>query len=111
MAWEKEAGAELVVACLPVGKLRSDSSGCFSFKLCLVPLADIEERLLQEPLKHADFFNLQELFSVQELFDARVHLGHKKSSRHRSVLANHDKVSSLAGFTQSTRLSARIAKT
>ncbi|XP_029142900.1 28S ribosomal protein S2, mitochondrial-like [Protobothrops mucrosquamatus] len=47
------------------------------------PEDDIEERLLQEPLKHADFFNLQELFSVQELFDARVHLGHKKSSRHR----------------------------
>ncbi|KAM3825428.1 small ribosomal subunit protein uS2m [Vipera latastei] len=47
------------------------------------PKDDIEERLLQEPLKHADFFNLQELFSVQELFDARVHLGHKKSSRHR----------------------------
>lgn len=39
----------------------------------------------EEPLRHADFFRLRELFSRRELLDARVHLGHKKGSRHRPV--------------------------
>ncbi|XP_061460495.1 small ribosomal subunit protein uS2m [Rhineura floridana] len=42
-----------------------------------------DEMLLSEPLRHADFFNLQELFSLRDLFEARVHLGHKKGCRHR----------------------------
>ncbi|KAM4665010.1 small ribosomal subunit protein uS2m [Discoglossus pictus] len=44
---------------------------------------DFKERIITEPLKHPDFFNLKELFSIKELFDARVHLGHKKGCRHR----------------------------
>nr|XP_028570558.1 28S ribosomal protein S2, mitochondrial isoform X1 [Podarcis muralis] len=40
------------------------------------------DRLLGEPLKNPDFFNVQELFSLKDLFDARVHLGHKKGCRH-----------------------------
>lgn len=43
----------------------------------------IQDKLLEEPLKHPDFFNVQELFSLRDLFDARVHLGHKKGCRHR----------------------------
>ncbi|KAM9324245.1 small ribosomal subunit protein uS2m [Gastrophryne carolinensis] len=39
--------------------------------------------LIAEPLKHPDFFNVRELLSVRALFDARVHLGHKKGCRHR----------------------------
>nr|XP_056710596.1 28S ribosomal protein S2, mitochondrial [Euleptes europaea] len=39
--------------------------------------------LEQEPLRHADFFRLHELFSLRDLLHARVHLGHKKGSRHR----------------------------
>ncbi|XP_075295221.1 small ribosomal subunit protein uS2m [Opisthocomus hoazin] len=42
-----------------------------------------DEELLSEPLGHADFFNVRELFSLKDLFDARVHLGHKKGCRHR----------------------------
>ncbi|XP_026545682.1 28S ribosomal protein S2, mitochondrial isoform X2 [Notechis scutatus] len=60
--------------------------GTLSVAAASQPQDDIEEKLLREPLKHADFFNLQELFSLQELFDARVHLGHKKSSRHRYMV-------------------------
>ncbi|XP_045702171.1 28S ribosomal protein S2, mitochondrial isoform X2 [Phyllostomus hastatus] len=45
--------------------------------------ADLQDRVLSEPLKHSDFFNLKELFSVRTLFDARVHLGHKAGCRHR----------------------------
>uniref|UniRef100_A0ABM5F735 Small ribosomal subunit protein uS2m n=1 Tax=Pogona vitticeps TaxID=103695 RepID=A0ABM5F735_9SAUR len=44
---------------------------------------DVKEKLLQEPLRHPDFFNVQELFSLRDLFDAQVHLGHKKGCRHR----------------------------
>ncbi|XP_070615730.1 small ribosomal subunit protein uS2m [Erythrolamprus reginae] len=62
--------------------------GTLSVAKASQPEDDIEEKLRWEPLKHADFFNLQELFSVKELFDARVHLGHKKSSRH-SYAAKH----------------------
>ncbi|XP_063172312.1 small ribosomal subunit protein uS2m isoform X2 [Candoia aspera] len=60
--------------------------GTLSVAAASPPEDDIKERLLCEPLKHADFFNLQELFSVRDLFDARVHLGHKKSSRHRFMV-------------------------
>lgn len=44
---------------------------------------DLQDRVLSEPLKHSDFFNVKELFSVRSLFDARVHLGHKAGCRHR----------------------------
>ena len=47
------------------------------------PAPDLNERILSEPLKHFDFFNVKELFSVRSLFDARVHLGHKAGCRHR----------------------------
>ncbi|KAM8945102.1 small ribosomal subunit protein uS2m isoform 1-T1 [Lycaon pictus] len=45
--------------------------------------ADISHHILSEPLKHSDFFNVKELFSVRSLFNARVHLGHKAGCRHR----------------------------
>ncbi|XP_036863624.2 small ribosomal subunit protein uS2m [Manis javanica] len=45
--------------------------------------SDLHHSILSEPLKHADFFNVKELFSVRSLFDARVHLGHKAGCRHR----------------------------
>ncbi|MBN3322395.1 RT02 protein, partial [Atractosteus spatula] len=41
------------------------------------------EKLLTEPLKHPDFFRVSELFSLKDLFEARVHLGHKRGCRHR----------------------------
>ncbi|XP_040091503.1 28S ribosomal protein S2, mitochondrial, partial [Oryx dammah] len=47
------------------------------------PRPDLSARILSEPLKHADFFNVKELFSVRSLFNARVHLGHKAGCRHR----------------------------
>lgn len=47
------------------------------------PRPDRSARILSEPLKHSDFFNVKELFSVRSLFNARVHLGHKAGCRHR----------------------------
>ncbi|KAM5145896.1 small ribosomal subunit protein uS2m, partial [Mantella aurantiaca] len=46
-------------------------------------IKDFDKWLISEPLKHPDFFNVKELLSVKALFDARVHLGHKKGCRHR----------------------------
>ena len=34
-----------------------------------------------DSLKHPDFFGVEKLVSVKDLFDARVHYGHKKGSR------------------------------
>ncbi|NXB59710.1 RT02 protein, partial [Struthidea cinerea] len=42
-----------------------------------------DDKLLTEPLSHPDFFSVKELFTLKDLFDARVHLGHKKGCRHR----------------------------
>ncbi|XP_077162228.1 small ribosomal subunit protein uS2m [Paroedura picta] len=47
------------------------------------PEEEAEEEAAQETLRHADFFRLRELFSVRDLLEARVHLGHKKGGRHR----------------------------
>uniref|UniRef100_A0AAX7TE01 Small ribosomal subunit protein uS2m n=1 Tax=Astatotilapia calliptera TaxID=8154 RepID=A0AAX7TE01_ASTCA len=44
---------------------------------------DVTEKILNQPLEKADFFRVAELFSLKDLFDARVHLGHKKGCRHR----------------------------
>ncbi|XP_072518034.1 small ribosomal subunit protein uS2m [Salminus brasiliensis] len=44
---------------------------------------DADKKILNLPLTHPDFFHLSELFSVKDLFEARVHLGHMKGCRHR----------------------------
>ncbi|KAK5879243.1 hypothetical protein CesoFtcFv8_024566 [Champsocephalus esox] len=44
---------------------------------------DASERIMTLPLEKPDFFRVSELFSVKSLFEARVHLGHKKGCRHR----------------------------
>ncbi|XP_069556897.1 small ribosomal subunit protein uS2m isoform X2 [Brachyistius frenatus] len=41
------------------------------------------DKILNQPLRKPDFFRVSELFSLKDLFDARVHLGHKKGCRHR----------------------------
>ncbi|XP_064484662.1 small ribosomal subunit protein uS2m-like [Ornithodoros turicata] len=37
-----------------------------------------EKQLAASPLQHPDYFGLHKIISVKELFDARVHLGHKE---------------------------------
>ncbi|XP_036385746.1 28S ribosomal protein S2, mitochondrial [Megalops cyprinoides] len=46
-------------------------------------ISDGENKILTLPLKQPDFFRLSELFTLKDLFDARVHLGHKRGCRHR----------------------------
>ncbi|KAJ8286896.1 hypothetical protein GJAV_G00044620 [Gymnothorax javanicus] len=41
------------------------------------------DKILTQPLKHPDYFRLSELFCLKDLFEARVHLGHKRGCRHR----------------------------
>uniref|UniRef100_A0A665W018 Small ribosomal subunit protein uS2m n=2 Tax=Echeneis naucrates TaxID=173247 RepID=A0A665W018_ECHNA len=45
--------------------------------------ADVTDKVMTLPLEKPDFFRVSELFSLKDLFDARVHLGHKKGCRHR----------------------------
>ncbi|KAL6470818.1 hypothetical protein MHYP_G00219370 [Metynnis hypsauchen] len=45
--------------------------------------AAVNEKILKVPLTQPDYFRLSELFTVKDLFEARVHLGHKKGCRHR----------------------------
>ncbi|GAA6219281.1 28S ribosomal protein S2, mitochondrial [Lates japonicus] len=44
---------------------------------------DVSEKIMNLPLEKPDYFCVSELFSLKNLFDARVHLGHKKGCRHR----------------------------
>lgn len=44
---------------------------------------DVTEQIINRPLENPDFFRVSELFSLKDLFNARVHLGHKKGCRHR----------------------------
>ncbi|XP_061822481.1 small ribosomal subunit protein uS2m [Nerophis lumbriciformis] len=41
------------------------------------------DHIFKLTLEKEDFFRVSELFSLKDLFDARVHLGHKKGCRHR----------------------------
>ncbi|XP_044000492.1 28S ribosomal protein S2, mitochondrial [Gambusia affinis] len=43
----------------------------------------VRDKILAVPLEKQDPFRVSELFTVKDLFDARVHLGHKKGCRHR----------------------------
>ena len=33
-----------------------------------------------DPLKHSDYFNVADMFTIRDLYDAKVHLGHKVRS-------------------------------
>lgn len=57
----------------------------FSFRLSAMPFLLRTDKILSLPLEKPDFFRVSELVSLKELFDARVHLGHKKGCRHRLV--------------------------
>uniref|UniRef100_A0A8C8GP98 Uncharacterized protein n=1 Tax=Oncorhynchus tshawytscha TaxID=74940 RepID=A0A8C8GP98_ONCTS len=62
----------------------SPSQGDNLFSLFFV---DVTDKILNLPLEMPDFFRLSELFSLKDLVDARVHLGHKKGCRHRLMEA------------------------
>lgn len=51
---------------------------------------------------------MSELFSLKDLFDARVHLGHKKGCRHRLVLIHGQESSQLQSLDQYFSLSNQI---
>src|SRR5690349_1202199 len=39
-----------------------------------------QNKLLLNPLHHPDYFNVANLFTIRDLFEARVHFGHKDGS-------------------------------
>ncbi|XP_014235748.1 28S ribosomal protein S2, mitochondrial [Trichogramma pretiosum] len=44
------------------------------------------ERVRINPLKHPDYFNVRKLFTLQDLFDARVHFGHKEGTLNNKMI-------------------------
>ncbi|XP_057675202.1 28S ribosomal protein S2, mitochondrial [Corythoichthys intestinalis] len=50
------------------------------------PQSDVTAAIMKVPLEKPDYFHVSELFTVKDLFDARVHLGHKKGCRHRLMV-------------------------
>uniref|UniRef100_A0A672PKH5 28S ribosomal protein S2, mitochondrial-like n=1 Tax=Sinocyclocheilus grahami TaxID=75366 RepID=A0A672PKH5_SINGR len=63
------------------------------------------EKILNFPLTQPDYFRLSELFTMKDLFEACVHLGHKKDCRHRWVIdikgIVHPQIKMLPSFTYS----------
>ncbi|RWS13808.1 28S ribosomal protein S2-like protein [Dinothrombium tinctorium] len=41
---------------------------------------------IENPLKHKDYFNVHKLFTIKDLFDARVHYGHKEGTLNEHML-------------------------
>jgi small subunit ribosomal protein S2 len=52
--------------------------------MCFSLFSDADIRT--DPLKHEDYFSVKSMFNVQDLFDARVHLGHKVGLRNPYML-------------------------
>lgn len=42
---------------------------------------DVDDKTLVDPLKHEDFFGVRDLFTLDDLYNARVHIGHKRGLR------------------------------
>ncbi|XP_027005127.1 28S ribosomal protein S2, mitochondrial [Tachysurus fulvidraco] len=71
-----------------VGALFSSNSHTFSTAARPTPAShnedtDVNDKIMNFPLTQPDFFSVSELFTIKDLFEARVHLGHKKGCRHR----------------------------
>ncbi|XP_076271662.1 mitochondrial ribosomal protein S2 [Rhynchophorus ferrugineus] len=49
-------------------------------------IAQLSPSKEQEVLKHPDYFNVHNLFTVKDLFDAKVHYGHKEGSLDKRTL-------------------------
>jgi small subunit ribosomal protein S2 len=49
--------------------------------VCVFPDLDHEHAMITAALQHEDFFAVKSLVSVSDLFEARVHLGHKAGCR------------------------------
>ncbi|KAM9641632.1 small ribosomal subunit protein uS2m isoform 1-T1 [Trichechus inunguis] len=85
-AWPKSLWLDFLRKPIPEGsRLSSRTFGSAPAPAVSEPedCSDFSDRIIKEPLKQPDFFNVKELFSVKSLFDARVHLGHKAGCRHR----------------------------
>ncbi|XP_015598707.1 28S ribosomal protein S2, mitochondrial [Cephus cinctus] len=72
---------------LTVGNLLKPFGACSPQRLKLSTQSQPEIQSREEievssidPLKHPDFFGVHQLFTVKDLFDAKVHFGHKRGS-------------------------------
>ncbi|XP_066582066.1 small ribosomal subunit protein uS2m isoform X2 [Prorops nasuta] len=57
----------------------------FSTQSHIKELSEDQPTLLVDPLKHPDFFQIHNLFTVKDLYNARVHFGHKEGSVNQNM--------------------------
>ncbi len=63
------------------GSQRSQSLTQLSDEKVLTEKVLTEKNIeIENPLRHPDFFGVHKLFTVRELFESRVHLGHKSGT-------------------------------
>ncbi|CAG9770396.1 unnamed protein product [Ceutorhynchus assimilis] len=70
----------LTEKCAPTIRLLSSAVPQPSESTTQIETAQIPSDLQQEVLKHPDYFQVHNLFTVKDLFDARIHYGHKEGS-------------------------------
>ncbi|RWS25600.1 28S ribosomal protein S2-like protein [Leptotrombidium deliense] len=64
--------------------VRNATTVAVSRKEAKVAVREIEP--LENPMKHEDFFGVSKLFSIKDLFDKRVHYGHKEGTLNEHML-------------------------
>ncbi|CAH2041388.1 unnamed protein product, partial [Iphiclides podalirius] len=62
--------------------LRSNSTVTQQIPQKATEITEIEDNITKKnnPLDHPDYFQVHNLFTVKDLFDAKVHYGHKEGS-------------------------------
>lgn len=53
--------------------------------ICLFNIPESSEEVVLNPLTHPDFFQVHTLFTVKDLYNARVHYGHKETLMHKNM--------------------------
>lgn len=64
----------------PVRNFSSAALSSAATRIEIEPQRETTKIGLLNPLDHPDYFNVANLFTVRDLFEARVHLGHKEGS-------------------------------
>lgn len=74
--WRKERGVRRVT-CATTEVCTAYSGSAAYCSLATTPRSATDTAMDEKPLRHPDFFGVNSLTSLQQLFEARVHLGHK----------------------------------
>ncbi|CAJ1070247.1 S ribosomal protein S2%2C mitochondrial [Xyrichtys novacula] len=94
---------------VPVGCGHQYVTAAASVKPPQLQPEEVADQTLKKTLEKPDYFHVSELFSLKQLFDARVHLGHKKGCRHRLDQDIIDLDQTMEHLQQALNFTAHIA--